>query len=1196
MTSAVEDQGNVEKLVSKAGSDSGKGLGPMEGATMSSTKGMEMERSMSMDQSQGGNNNDNSNNINNNSGDYGKSLPPSSHSHHQPTGGRPPHPPYNKHNGSYSSSAGHYSGYPPAPTGPPTRQLHSVVTSSFSAEDSGDHSHRGSHPPVPRHVSVNPGSQRPWGRPPNDEHYTRESGPDNQERDQPPRGDSGMTGMPPIVPPSPSHGGAQQGRYTNGGPYSMVPPEPLKRNFWHHSRPSDEYNSSSVPPEFIPPKRTKLTPPPPINTRPVMSPTGADMRDLRRPPSFFNRDLSWESREDSSYYHGARGTSRESPRYHSEQGPSYHQHMGSPSHSQQYHHSSPSPTSQYRDDQRGPHHHNSHQYPPPPQEISYHHPHHGSPSHGGNHHHNRRWSHNDGWQPSPTSGPRRSPTSYHQPPSMGHPPQFRDDVESNRGWTPPMERESMSPEDSRRMNHYDPRREHESAYHHNSPHYNPYGQYNKKPHHHGGPPPLPPPHMSGSHGGMPPLDQRNHPDSRSRMMNDGARVGPEGVGPMCHPIGDAKNGKDGPILVLALPQDRISLSETLCVVRENIEVFKATKSDVEAPAPGRKHAVVVDQVGLRCIHCRHTTRSSERVKRAVCYPSSIKRIYRTVIDMKLDHFVQCKFVPDALKDRLAELKVKHTRSTGTTMQYFIRAAHALGMEDAASGVRLNDNRKHSLADMPPLVSADCRGVARGAPVPPPAPIPENKPVDGNIKQESPEAPGSIGSDYQAIRRMDSVSSESTNMTPDTMVGDSETFYNGKIILALPEDKMALSPLRCFLRSQVCAFSATNEDIAVRAPTTFSIKVGQVGIGCIHCVNQPSKDRSNRAVCFPFSIARIYQSVADIQRFHFGECKMLPPEVKEKFLSLQRASSKGSKGLATRQYWVTSARKLGLVDTPQGIRFGRDPTKKEQSAMSLDILAQVAFNVTTASRELVLPEDKPYIAEFLYVVMEQLQPCRFTEADRNKRRLKDVGCIGVECKHCAGQVDGRKFFWSSVNAVESNFVSVHTHMMECRMVPKELKEKLAELKLLRKEQTAALKTGSQKAFFSRVWARLHGEDRKGQKKAAARQKQQQQSQDGKNITEEEEETVSSKEELPKIKEEEVDDDQEMSTDDQQPPQLPGSPLHSSHDENSSQGDGGDGCPSPMASDTADTVSEPENSATGVVEGVSNQMCQMSVVGV
>lgn len=546
-----------------------------------------------------------------------------------------------------------------------------------------------------------------------------------------------------------------------------------------------------------------------------------------------------------------------------------------------------------------------------------------------------------------------------------------------------------------------------------------------------------------------------------------------------------------PLLLLAMPQDRVSLSETLCVVRENIEVFRASQADVDAPAPGRKHAVIVGQVGLRCIHCRHTTKCSDRVKRAVCYPSSIKRIYRTVIDMKLDHFTQCKFVPMSLKKRLDELKAVHSRSTGTTMQYFIQAAHYLGMEDGSNGVILRDNNMPADSEHPPN----------------PAARPSKKMlVHGR----------DAGSSAAIVTRCDSISSGSwisnhgEPLGPpriDTMSSGSFEamgsvsgdkagpasdikWFEGNVSLALPEDETALSPLRCFLREQVCAFSATENDIAVRAPTTFSIAIGQgkicsicnahhshffliVGIGCIHCVKQTSKNRSNRAVCFPFSIGRIYQSVADIQRFHFGECKMMPQDVKDRFLSLQSASSKGSKGLATRQYWVTSARKIGLVDTAQGIRFGRDPSKPEAASnFSLDILAQAAFSVTTASKQLVLPEDKESIAEFLYVVMEQLQPCRFTEADRNKRRLKDVGCIGVECKHCAGKVDSRKFFWSSVSAVESNFVSVHTHMLECKYVPKELKDELVELKTLRKEQTAALKSGSQKAFFARVWDRLH----------------------------------------------------------------------------------------------------------------------------
>ena len=37
----------------------------------------------------------------------------------------------------------------------------------------------------------------------------------------------------------------------------------------------------------------------------------------------------------------------------------------------------------------------------------------------------------------------------------------------------------------------------------------------------------------------------------------------------------------------------------------------------------------------------------------------------------------------------------------------------------------------------------------------------------------------------------------------------------------------------------------------------------------------------------------------------------------------------------------------------------------------------------------------------------------------------------------------------------------------------MKVELTRLKALRREQTSRLKTGSQKAFFTRVWARLHG---------------------------------------------------------------------------------------------------------------------------
>jgi len=529
------------------------------------------------------------------------------------------------------------------------------------------------------------------------------------------------------------------------------------------------------------------------------------------------------------------------------------------------------------------------------------------------------------------------------------------------------------------------------------------------------------------------------------------------------------------ILLLALPEDKVSLSETLCIVRENIEVFLATEVEVKAPAPGRKRPVLVGQVGLRCIHCRSATLQYDKVKRAVCFPSSLKRIYRTVIDMKLDHFKACKYVPDSLKDRLEELKNGNARSTGTTMQYFVQAAQKMGMVDGVHGLRMFGKNATTAS----VTTTAPTGVAT-SPSSSPRPLPPPKmtevyrqdihrkrkfPAASEVASFSLSRDGSLGEESNFT----SMEGSSTEIS----VMDNIQYFEGKTVLSLPGDKSALSPLRCFLRENTVAFSATEEDISVRTTTTYNIQLGQVGIGCKHCYFLPPKERSNRAVCFPFSIGRVYQSVADIQRFHMTECPLIPADVKARFQELQDASCKGSKGLATRQYWIMAAKKIGLTDTSHGIRFYRDPSIPIiKKADSLDILAQVASVSPDLQKPLVLDEDKPHIAEFIFEVMKQLQPCRFTDADRNKRRLKDVGCVGVECKHCAGHVDGRKFFWSSVSAVESNFVSVHTHMMECRMISDEFKENLARLKSLRKEQTAKLKNGSQKAFFTRVWKRLH----------------------------------------------------------------------------------------------------------------------------
>eukprot|EP00814_Leptocylindrus_danicus_P001641 CAMPEP_0116012916 /NCGR_PEP_ID=MMETSP0321-20121206/5410_1 /TAXON_ID=163516 /ORGANISM="Leptocylindrus danicus var. danicus, Strain B650" /LENGTH=306 /DNA_ID=CAMNT_0003482355 /DNA_START=484 /DNA_END=1405 /DNA_ORIENTATION=- len=115
------------------------------------------------------------------------------------------------------------------------------------------------------------------------------------------------------------------------------------------------------------------------------------------------------------------------------------------------------------------------------------------------------------------------------------------------------------------------------------------------------------------------------------------------------------------------------------------------------------------------------------------------------------------------------------------------------------------------------------------------------------------------------------------------------------------------------------FCATADDVAARhSKGAQKLHIGQVGIRCIFCHDLPVKERTERAVCYPSSIARIYQTVADMQRFHFESCPMVPHAVRETYRQLKTTRPRGMG--SPQAYWIRSAGERGLYDTPEGIRL------------------------------------------------------------------------------------------------------------------------------------------------------------------------------------------------------------------------------------------------------------------------------------
>ena len=157
-----------------------------------------------------------------------------------------------------------------------------------------------------------------------------------------------------------------------------------------------------------------------------------------------------------------------------------------------------------------------------------------------------------------------------------------------------------------------------------------------------------------------------------------------------------------------------------------------------------------------------------------------------------------------------------------------------------------------------------------------------------------------------------------------------------LLLAMPQDVDCLSDRQCFVRSELVeVFCATNTDVSVRhSKGAQKLSVGQVGIRCRFCHCLPIKDRAERAVCFPSTLSRIYQTVADMQRFHFESCSMVPSEVREMYKRLKTTRPRGMG--SPQNYWIVSAKRAGLIDSlSSGIRLGQNSSSTPERATPLN---------------------------------------------------------------------------------------------------------------------------------------------------------------------------------------------------------------------------------------------------------------------
>lgn len=311
------------------------------------------------------------------------------------------------------------------------------------------------------------------------------------------------------------------------------------------------------------------------------------------------------------------------------------------------------------------------------------------------------------------------------------------------------------------------------------------------------------------------------------------------------------------------------------------------------------------------------------------------------------------------------------------------------------------------------------------------------------------------------------------------------WYEGCVRLTKSDDPHWLSELQCFARSDLVeVFSWKKNDAIEGYSGRKEPGSGQVAVRCVFCKTLKPEEKPAGCLIFPDTLSSIHSKVGDMLRLHFPSCPSIPDDTKETFRSLRGFGSKVADD--SQQYWIDAARDLGLANVPPGgpgngwgITFRRNPLPPSPSD-ELDRETAGATTPTFSKMILVRPEDQGICTDQVMLLMRQVKACAFEKRDRRggpgaRGRDRVIGFPGLSCKHCASKNNiGRYFPVSAKNLTDNTANSILSHISGCSRCPESIKASLVFLSHRAIIQKAELSGSWKKAFFKKIWDRLHVE--------------------------------------------------------------------------------------------------------------------------
>jgi hypothetical protein len=145
-------------------------------------------------------------------------------------------------------------------------------------------------------------------------------------------------------------------------------------------------------------------------------------------------------------------------------------------------------------------------------------------------------------------------------------------------------------------------------------------------------------------------------------------------------------------IALSLPDDANKLSPLQVLLRQQIEIFAASDSDLMTHARGRNKPITLKQVGIRC---RHSARLplKEQKRGAVYFPFTLLGIYQAAQNMASSHFTQdnCSEISSETRLKLLECSLGCKSAVGLGKYYWANLAMSQGLFDTDHGIRFIGN-------------------------------------------------------------------------------------------------------------------------------------------------------------------------------------------------------------------------------------------------------------------------------------------------------------------------------------------------------------------------------------------------------------------------------------------------------------------------------------------------------------------------